>query len=72
MFDGIPENTKRVVLYMTEEQYQALHDLAERRGERAGIGDRVSVSALMRSIAKGKYRLVRTGAKIPTPVLELD
>lgn len=72
MTEYVPENTKRVVLYLTEEQYGILFHMAKRRGERAGIGDRVSVSALMRSIASGKYRLVRTGKRIQPPVLALD
>lgn len=53
-----PRQCKRVVILMTEVQYETLWKMASRRDERCGIMRQVSVSKLLRSIADGKYRLV--------------
>jgi len=54
-----PRDVKRVVLYLTEDQFQELWKMAFRRNERSGIANQVSVSKLIRSLANGNYRLVK-------------
>lgn len=53
-----PRRIKRVVVYLTEEQYEGLWKLAFRRNCRDGIMNQVSVSRFLRELGSGKYRVV--------------
>lgn len=54
-----PAKVKRVVVYLSEYEYEYLWKLAFRRGCRSGICGTVSVSKLLRQLGSGHYRLVK-------------
>lgn len=55
----VKEKHKQVTFYMTQEDYEALFELADRRGCINPNNNHPSVSELLRRLARNKYRLVK-------------